>query len=76
MIYKIWEATLDKKYTVYVERVEPYKGELTIKDGDKVLTIKAVTISYDAQFGPDVADIDEWQRTSINYIDNELTKSV
>lgn len=67
----IWESTLDKKYKIYVERVEPYKGELVIKENDKVLTIKAVTLTYDAKFGPDMDDIRTWEDLCINFIDNQ-----
>ncbi len=74
MNYIIWEAELDKKYKVYVERVEPYKGELVIKEGDKELTRKFVTLSYDAKFGPDISDVTEWERVCIDFIDNTLNK--
>ena len=72
----IWEAKLDNRYDIYVERVEPYKGELVIKDGNKELTHKFVTISYDAKFGPDIADTAEWERLCIDFIDNTLNKKV
>lgn len=74
MNYIIWEAELDKKYKVYVERVEPYKGELVIKEGDKELTHKFVTIAYDAKFGPDINDVADWEIMCINFIDNTLNK--
>jgi hypothetical protein len=74
MNYIIWEAELDKKYKIYVERVEPYKGELVIKEGDKELTHKFVTIAYDAKFGPDINDVADWERMCINFIDNTLNK--
>ena len=31
----VWKDQVDKKYDVYVERTEPYKGELVIKEGNK-----------------------------------------
>ena len=46
----VWKDQVDKKYDVYVERTEPYKGELVIKEGDKELTRKPVTMVYDAKF--------------------------
>ena len=70
----IWEAKLDNKYDIYVERVEPYKGELVIKEGDRELTRKSVTIVYDAKFGPDAADVYEWENICIDFIDNQLNK--
>lgn len=70
----IWKDKLDGVYDVYVERLEPYKGELVIKHGDKTLIRKSVTISYDAQFGPDGADIYEWQDMCVEFVDNGLNK--
>ncbi len=70
----VWKDLLDKKYDVYVERTEPYKGELVIKEGDKELIRKFVSIVYDAKFGPDAADVYEWQNICIEFIDNQLNK--
>ena len=72
----VWKDQVDKKYDVYVERVEPYKGELVIKEGDKELTHKFVTIAYDAKFGPDVSDVTQWQLDCIDFIDNTLNKKL
>lgn len=71
MNYVIWESKLDDKYDIRVERVAPYEGELVISEGDKILTIKQVTLTYDAKFGPDINDIREWERSCINFIDNK-----
>ena len=70
----VWKNKLDDKYDVSVERTEPYKGELVIKEGDKELTRKPVTMVYDAKFGPDVADVYEWENMCVEFIDNELNK--
>jgi hypothetical protein len=70
----IWKSMVDEKYEVYVEQGEPYNGELVIKEGDKELTRKLVTISYDAKFGPDISDVTEWERVCIDFIDNTLNK--
>ena len=70
----IWKSKVDEKYEVYVEQGEPYNGELVIKEGDKELTRKFVTISYDAKFGPDISDVTEWERVCIDFIDNTLNK--
>ena len=72
----VWKDQVDKKYDVYVERVEPYKGELVIKEGDKELTHKFVTIAYDAKFGPDHGDVIQWQLDCIDFIDNTLNKKL
>jgi len=49
-------------------------SELVIKEGDKELTRKFVTLSYDAKFGPDISDVTEWERVCIDFIDNTLNK--
>ena len=72
----IWEAKLDNKYDIYVERVEPYKGELIIKDGDTTLTTKSVTLAYDAKFGPDVEDVQQWENMCADFIDKQLNKKL
>ena len=70
----VWKNKLDDKYDVSVERTEQYKGELVIKEGDKELTRKPVTMVYDAKFGPDVADVYEWENMCVEFIDNQLNK--
>lgn len=72
----VWKNQLDGKYDTYVERVEPYKGELVIKDGDTTLTTKSVTLAYDAKFGPDVEDIQQWENMCVDFIDNQLNKKL
>lgn len=74
MEYKIWSAELDDKYQVYVERVEPYRGELVILDGDKEIYRKLVTLSYDAKFGPDTQDVYDWENSVVKFIDEEYNK--
>lgn len=71
---KIWTAKLDDKYDTYVERVEPYKGELVIVDGDKEIYRKSVTLSYDAKFGADAQDVYDWENTVVRFIDDEHNK--
>lgn len=71
MNYTIWQCKLDRKYDVRVERVAPYEGELVISENDKMLTVKQVTISHDAQFGPDINDIRDWEALCIDFIDNK-----
>lgn len=71
---KIWENRLDDKYDVFVESVEDgYKGFLVIMEGDKELLREEVSISFAARFGPDVADVAEWEQRCVDFID-ELVK--
>jgi len=66
----VWEAKLDDLYECRVVRAEePYQGVLTVAEGDKTLHTQDVALSYNAQFGPDVADVAEWQEICIGVID-------
>jgi hypothetical protein len=65
----VWSSMLDNRYTVTVTRVAPYRGELTIADGDNVLHRKTVLLSFNALFGPDVADVAAWQEAAMTFID-------
>lgn len=69
---KVFESTLDNKYQVYVEKIEPYKGKLVLQEGDTVLNTWDVTISYDARFGADIDDIGYWQDLAADYVDNDI----
>ncbi len=70
----VWKNILDNKYRVEVERTDSFSGELKIFDGvdekAKVLYREKVTISYNAIFGPDVADVSLWEDKVINFIDS------
>lgn len=65
----VYSTTLDKRYAVTVRRTGPYHGELTIAEGGQILFRQDVGLSYNAQFGPDVADVADWQDIAINFID-------
>lgn len=65
----VWTSMLDRKYTVVVARVAPYVGELRIEENDKVLHSRRVRLSFDALFGPDVAEVAEWQDIAIQFVD-------
>ena len=67
---EVWNATLDGKYAVSVERTAPYQGVLTISEGDEVLYRESVGLMYNAQFGPDVEDVHHWKQTAVRFIDN------
>jgi hypothetical protein len=66
---KIWENRLDDKYDVFVEQTSGYNGFLVILEGDKELIREEVSISYGAKFGPDVADVAEWEQRCMDFID-------
>lgn len=67
----VWENTVDQGvWLVRVVRTAPYQGLLSVTKVDgKVVHEEPVGISYDAPFGPDVADLDQWMDRAIEVID-------
>lgn len=66
----IWYSVLDQKYVVTVTRRDEYHAEWTISDAaGHLLKTEEVGLSYGALFGPDVGDVDEWQRQAMAYAD-------
>lgn len=67
----VWENTVDQGvWLVRVVRTAPYQGLLSvIKVGGEVVHEEPVGISYDAPFGPDVADLGQWMDRAIEVID-------
>lgn len=68
---KVWETKVDEKFDVWVERVAPYKGRIVVMSPDQEAPLldKEVTISYDAPFGPDAADVSVWAAMALEVID-------
>jgi hypothetical protein len=67
----VWTSTLDGKYEVTVTRSDDYQGELTISESNQVLHREAVGLSYGAIFGPDVADVADWRRITVEFVDGQ-----
>jgi hypothetical protein len=65
----VWTSTLDGKYEVTVTRTDDYLGELTISQGNLVHHRESVGLSYGAIFGPDVADVADWRRIAVKFVD-------
>lgn len=65
----VWSGTLDDKYVCRVRRTHPYGGVLEILLGEQVLKHWPVELAYDAVFGPDVADVAEWQDRCAAFVD-------
>lgn len=65
----VWRSLLDKRYTVRVIRTGPYRGELSICDGEQLLHRQNVGLSYDALFGPDAGDVAEWRHLAVAFVD-------
>jgi hypothetical protein len=67
----VWQSTLDDRYEVVVVRVAPYQGLLTILDAGEEIFSRQVGLMYNAQFGPDMDDVTDWQEIVVNFIDNK-----
>lgn len=67
----IWQSTLDGRYEVQVVRVAPYQGKLVIRDAGEEIFSRQVGLMYNAQFGPDVSDVADWQEIAVHFIDNK-----
>ena len=67
----VWTSTLDGRYKVTVTRTDDYHGELTISEGNQVLHRESVGLSYGAIFGPDLADVADWRRIAVEFVDGQ-----
>ncbi len=67
----IWGAQLDNRYDCKVTRINEAHGLLTVVDttNQKVLLSNEVTLSYGAQFGPDVDDVEDWETRCVHAVD-------
>lgn len=74
MAEPVWQQSVDDGvYTTRVDRRSDYAGVLTVtrtEDGALIL-VRDVTLSYQALFGPDVADVALWQEMVITAIDED-----
>jgi len=75
---EVWRASVDNgTFLCRVVRAEDnpgYAGVLTVShmQSGEVLLTEGVSLSFQAIFGPDVADVIEWQERSIEVIDEWL----
>lgn len=70
----IWDQTLDGgRFRCWVEQngENGYSGTLRVDVTDTGETILAtqVGISYQARFGPDAGDVEEWKQRSLTRVD-------
>lgn len=68
----VWNSTLDGQYEATVTRTAPYQGELTISNGEKTIFRQSVGLMYNAVFGPDIADILEWKKIAVEFVDRTM----
>lgn len=72
----VWEGTIDNgTWVARVTQLETnaYRGTLTVtkvSDPGVVLLDEEVGLSYAAQFGPDVDDVNMWTTMTIEVIDH------
>lgn len=74
----VWWSRLDARWQVEVHRLRSYRGELVVfdhRDGDRVALRREVGLSFDARFGPDVADVAEWQTLVAAFVDRSAAAS-
>ena len=69
----VWECMLDDKYRCLVKRCGLYRGSLEMWEGSKLHKELPVGLAYNAQFGPDVTDVRQWEDQCIAWVDR-LTK--
>jgi hypothetical protein len=68
----VWVSFLDARYQLEVWRTGSHIGNLFIWDhnaDDKEIHSEPVSLSYGAQFGPDVSDVNEWCAKGITIVD-------
>lgn len=71
--FVIWDVTVDNKtWLVRVLDDGYYRGKLQIirVETDELIYEESVGLSYGAVFGPDIADVEEWMRKSLEIIDS------
>lgn len=73
----VWRSKLDNRYLIEVHRTDDSHGKLYVFDhnkGDQEIFSQEVGLSYGAMFGPDVADVNEWQEKVLDFVDNAYNK--
>ena len=74
----VWMAKLDARFLCEVVRTgedTERAGYLRVFDNDKDLKCvfeETVGLSYGAQFGPDVADVADWEDKVLNFVDTKM----
>ena len=70
----VYENTIDGgTWHMMVTRIKPYQGQLVVTHVETGRTIldRPVPMSYDAIFGPDHADLENWQLLTLGAIDSQ-----
>jgi hypothetical protein len=70
----VWEASDGDGWKIEVTREQPYRGCLRIYNkADEVIFKQSVPLAYNAQFGPDIDDVDAWV-TKANTVIEQYTQ--
>ena len=71
----VWMSKLDEKYDCRVTRTGERTGILTMinLEDATVLVDREVGLSYGAKFGPDFADVQQWQDICVEAVE-KITK--
>jgi len=76
---QVYYNTVDKgTWVIQVMRTEEYRGVLRVYQGvgGPLVHQQGVGLSYDALFGPDVADVADWQELALTAIDHPEQRQV
>lgn len=68
----VWQTTVDEgRFEVRVLRTGDRTGSLVVThvESEERVAVDGVTLMYGAIFGPDVADVVDWQARAIEAID-------
>jgi hypothetical protein len=74
----VWARVLDKRYAMEVHRIAPYEGKYIIFDIEndfEVIHVNDTVINYDALFGPDHFQSQEWSEYGLNIVDGLNAKN-
>lgn len=65
----IWQGLLDEIYEVKAIRINESWANLILEKDGQLLDSREFPLAYGAIFGPDVADIDTWQKWAVERVD-------
>lgn len=68
----VWQSKLDGIYDCAVVRLGASLGALSIaRNSGELIATGQVALSYDAAFGPDIADVADWQAWIMEFLEGE-----
>jgi hypothetical protein len=70
----VWQSVLDGRYTALVVRRAQFRGVLELWYGAKLLLQREVGLAYGAIGGPNVENVQAWQKICTQFIENWTRK--